>query len=1065
MAKNLGNKVSRVLDVKNKSLKSIIYQQKRPPLDSEFNLMQDIQNENISNILKEITPSGFLNVSKIEGAPENRSLLNSSWKNVVKFKNPYAIVNGWLIHIGGGTNQFQANAQQDIWKELSNDLDEIVFLLSDPPLTAHRQDLIFLEVWESVLKTSDPVFKDGFIQSSLPSFENDLIDTNLEIETSQRTQVQYRFRRANGVDFISFREGLGHASATAQGPLASPNNSYRYSKHPTDVGLYVSGDGSSKSKTDLGTVDGYIYALPICRVHRKNRTAYSNFNQNGSANSILSSAVSDRPDGLFHDEINDGDIEDLRHTVSLDGFDLQKILNENLYKLWTATLPGELKSSPNDENVIGNKIIQIDGISTSVIQGVDTQNRIPDGIRRSFTEAKEIQKISFGITNPVFNGGKLWFVPKGKKENPWEYELWDENIFYPRIDSIDYRPKIIVWDESSKVRTEISGGQWYQLGEYRLFDYIQDECKNRIEFQPENIAELQNKAVIFMFDFITREGGGIGQVRGGFNFKIHKMLAGFNNKDSSEVEVNHYQSASNVKILKNPRTVISSDGDENTIDVFYTDTALTRSISRFEESSIPTSALDEKYRGACIEITYHLISTGSATVNIPRTVYGRSVFGVFSGYNITRQSWLSYGVQKTSESYELSGLVVGEQDVLAFTLLCGNYTADYIPHAKGISNFARNYIFQSSVSLASGLTGVINVKKDSLRNLCDGVLANCGYYNGNRFVYVGYLNNRQVEISEIEGLGTPVIKYTLAQEPVSPGVLDIHFLGYYNPDLPPGGLNSPEADRFYFTYQHIPYKGTLRTRLPSGRLERFKILKLDEKIAVTTAGSGSRDQYVPDDLKGLINNLPLNSSVREYNFFGSNIEYPLNGGNSSLRLAHGRGPSQDNFNSNNSFLFEGQVISLGTNTNAPMLRGATLRDPVIHERGFDFNVPTIRDNQGNLLQDPLTGQPYDIVFKRDMSQYNHLTQWSAIVEGIDSYRGELFLLVITTTSTVYNRFEGLEYTYLELKDLYRNNALGRGKETILRNDLSANDLNQLLGRKIIGAADIIPLEGRPLARL
>jgi hypothetical protein len=43
--------------------------------------------------------------------------------------------------------------------------------------------------------------------------------------------------------------------------------------------------------------------------------------------------------------------------------------------------------------------------------------------------------------------------------------------------------------------------------------------------------------------------------------------------------------------------------------------------------------------------------------------------------------------------------------------------------------------------------------------------------------------------------------------------------------------------------------------------------------------------------------------------------------------------------------------------------------------------------------------------------------------------------------------------------------LGRGKETILRNDLSANDFNQLLGRKIIGAADIIPLEGRPLARL
>lgn len=1063
MAKNLGNKVSRVLDVRNKSLKSVVYQQKRPPLDSEFNLMQEIQNENVSNLLREITPSGFLKTSKIEGAPEDRSLLTSSWKNVIKFKNPYALVNGWLIHIGGGTNQFQANAQQDIWKELSSDLDEIAFLLSDPPLTAHRQDLVFLEVWECLLKTSDPVYKDGFIQSSLTSFENDLIDTNLEIETSQRTQIQYRFRRANGIDFVSYREGLGHASATAQGPLASPISGYTFSKHPTDLGLYITGDGSDKSKSDLGTVDGYIYALPICRIHRKNRTAYSTINQNGSANSILNGGISDRPDGLFHDEINEGDIEDLRHLVSIDNFDLNKILNENMYKFWNSTIPGELKSSPLDENVIGNKIIQIDGISTSAIQGVDTSSRIPDGLRRSFTEAKEIQKISFTVTNPIFNGGKLWFVPKGKKENPWEYELWDEDIFYPRKDNLDYRPKVIVWDESSKVRLEISGGDWFQLGEYRLFDYIEDDCKNRIEYVPENIADLQNKSVTFMFDFITREGGGIGNSQGGFNFKIHKMLEGFNNKDSSVVETNHFQSISTDKVLKNPRTVVSSDGNENTLDIFYTDYGLTRPISRFEEASIPTSALEEKYKGACIEVTYHVLSSGSATVNIPNTVYGRTVFGVFSGYNITREEWLSYGVLKNSESYELSGLVVGEGDILSFTLLCGNYTVDYIPHAKGISNFARNYVFQSTVS--PGVSeGIINVKKDSLRNLCDAVLANCGYYDGNNFYFVGYLNNRLVEISSIEGLGTPVIKYTLAQTPQSSGVLDIHLLGYYNPDLPPAGVNSTEADRFYFSYQHIPYKGILKTRLASNSLEKFRILKLDERIMVTTAGTGSRDQYVSEDLKGFISNLPINSAVRDYNFFGSNIEFPLNGGNSSLRLAHGRGISQDTYNSTNTFLYEGQIITLGSNPLAPNLRGASLISPLIHERGFDLNVPVIRDSLGNLLEDPSTGLPYDIVFNRDMTQYNHLTQWTAAVEGLDSYKGEIFLLVITTTSTVYNRIEGLEYNYLELKNLYKNNALGKGSETILKNDLSVNDLNQLLGTKIIGAADIIPLEGRPLVK-
>lgn len=1068
MAKNLGNKVSRVLDVKNRNFTSVVYQQKRPPLDSEFNLMQDIQNEYISNLLKEISPSGFLEISKIEGAPENRSLLNSNWKNAIKFKNPYALINGWIVHIGGGTNQFQANALEDIWSQLSNDPDEIAFILAEPPLTAHRQDLVFLEVWQAVLKTSDVLNKDGFVQSSLDPLENDLIDQNLEIETSQRVQIQYRFRRANGVDFVAFREGLGHASASAQGPLPTPNLSYKYSKHPTDPGLYIAGNGSDISKTELGTVDGYIYALPICRVHRKNRTAYSPTNQNGSANSLLSSVVSDRPDGLFHDEINEGDIEDLRHTVSINGFDFENILDNSLYKLWSSEIPGELKSSLNDENVIGSKIIQIDGISTSAITGVNTTARIPDGARRSFTEGRDIQKISFNITNPVFNGGKIWFVPKGKKlpTNTWEYELWNENLFYSRINSLEYRPKIIVWDQTSKVRTEILGGTWFQLGEYRLFDYIEDDCKNRIEFQPENIAELQGKSVTFVFDFYTREGGGIGNTQGGFNFKIHNMLSAFNNKDSSEVETNHYKSVSTSRLLKNPRITVSSDDNENTLDVVYTDTALTRSISRFEEASIPTSSLDEKYKGACIEITYHVISSGSATVNIPNVVYGRSVFGVFSGYNLTRESWLSYGVQKTSESYELSGLVVTEGDVLSFTLLCGNYTTDFIPHTKGISNFAKMYVFQSTVSPGEpGRQGVINVKKDSLRNLCDGVLSNCGYYNGNRFAFVGYINNRLVEISEIQGLGTPVIRYTLAQAPVTSGVLDIHFLGYYNPDLPPAGPNSTEADRFYFTYQHLPYKGILRTRLPLNGSEKFKILKIDQRIAVTTAGSGSREQLVPDDLKGLIENLPINSNTRGYNFFGSNIEYPLNGGDSSLRLAHGRGPSQESSNSQSSFLFEGQTITLGINSNAPMLRGATLINPIIHERGFDLKAPAIRDNSGNLLTDPITNLPYDIVFNRDMSQYNHLTQWTAIVEGLDSYKGELFLLVITTTSTVYNKVEGLEYEYLELKDLYRNDAFGKGKETILRNDLTANQLNLFLGRKIIGAADIIPLEGRPLVKV
>ena len=42
-------------------------------------------------------------------------------------------------------------------------------------------------------------------------------------------------------------------------------------------GLYRAGDGSSTACTALKCVDGYVYALPLFRVHRRNQTAAANF--------------------------------------------------------------------------------------------------------------------------------------------------------------------------------------------------------------------------------------------------------------------------------------------------------------------------------------------------------------------------------------------------------------------------------------------------------------------------------------------------------------------------------------------------------------------------------------------------------------------------------------------------------------------------------------------------------------------------------------------------------------------------------------------------------------------
>ncbi|MBO8161167.1 MAG: hypothetical protein H0Z24_05975 [Thermosipho sp. (in: Bacteria)] len=60
----------------------------------------------------------------------------------------------------------------------------------------------------------------------------------------------------------------------------------------------------------------------------------------GAIDYVDSNSISDRPDGLFANIINERDILDLRHKVSLTGFNYQKLLEENFDKL----LRGELQT-------------------------------------------------------------------------------------------------------------------------------------------------------------------------------------------------------------------------------------------------------------------------------------------------------------------------------------------------------------------------------------------------------------------------------------------------------------------------------------------------------------------------------------------------------------------------------------------------------------------------------------------------------------------------------------------------------------------------------------------------
>jgi hypothetical protein len=217
--------------------------------------------------------------------------------------------------------------------------------------------------------------------------DDELEDPRLDAESTQRVQLQYRIRVTGetiGVDYKSYPDGFSSQNAGpntiiyAQGSTASPvvgypfvpadttsvwNNSSAVAYGREDTGLWVAGDGSSASAQALGSVDGYVYAVPVCFVFRHNDVSSSEYsiggvkgfdptnNANGAPlypheeyEGILGTIPandSDRPDNEFANVITDTRVMDLRRHVAFPGIDyngelkyqIQSLLDGN-FRTW-----------------------------------------------------------------------------------------------------------------------------------------------------------------------------------------------------------------------------------------------------------------------------------------------------------------------------------------------------------------------------------------------------------------------------------------------------------------------------------------------------------------------------------------------------------------------------------------------------------------------------------------------------------------------------------------------------------------------------------------------------------
>ncbi len=276
---------SRILSPMNRNFSMVAFQQAKPAMDSELNLSQQIQNKARADILRALLSPGLLSLTTTTGVTDRR--------NALRISGAVANVNGWLVYLYG--------------QNRSDAMSDIVFPVA--PNSGSREDLAFLECWfEEVAPSGSPedddenVYRYGGIASG--TLANDLLDSVAGAETTRRIQLRWNIRTAADVNFTNYPKGVDNGDRVKARAGAQSDTNYTFGS--VGNGLYRAGDGSEAACSTLKCVDGYVYALPLFRVHRRNQTAY-NKTDNPYGAPAYGSGVTIAT-GLYHDVISASDI-------------------------------------------------------------------------------------------------------------------------------------------------------------------------------------------------------------------------------------------------------------------------------------------------------------------------------------------------------------------------------------------------------------------------------------------------------------------------------------------------------------------------------------------------------------------------------------------------------------------------------------------------------------------------------------------------------------------------------------------------------------------------------------
>lgn len=296
--------------------------------------------------------------------------------------------------------------------------------------------------------TQDTIYRHGNVDAPAGvNLPDNIEDPVVGTESTQRVQLQYRIRITGQAEAVNFKteNGFSNINVLAQGTQSSPVAGYRFVPADAntaignssainygiiDQGLFIAGNGTQTAANDLGTVDGYVYAIPICFVFRRNdASGTGGFDPLNNTNGALSythggfanthglgpipAGTSDRPDQKFHDVIDSEDVLDLRRTVSQNVVDLKEELNKQMAMLLDGSLhtwaldaadKNELGAGSGDVSwrfLVCNEIGRdASHGGTAPISGDTTRGDTIanfDHIRRRFGDQSVIERIVFPI--------------------------------------------------------------------------------------------------------------------------------------------------------------------------------------------------------------------------------------------------------------------------------------------------------------------------------------------------------------------------------------------------------------------------------------------------------------------------------------------------------------------------------------------------------------------------------------------------------------------------------------------------------------------------------------------